>query len=198
MGSLPGLLGRTQGTFPVHDGYLLADPARKAAWRERLAALGPGLKVGLSWRGGTWNTRNLSRSIPLRDLAPRLDRGPITLVSVQYGDHARELAELRGAQGTIVHHWQEAVDDYEETAALVSALDLVISVQTAVVHLAGAIGARAWALIPMRPEWRYLERGEVMPWYPSVRLFRQSAVGTWLPVIERVADQLSQLAASRH
>jgi ADP-heptose:LPS heptosyltransferase len=197
MGSLPGLLNRAQGTFPAHNGYLLPDPARTAAWRERLATLGPGLKVGLSWRGGTWNTRNLSRSIPLSDIAPRLDRGSITLVSVQYGDHAREMAELRVAAGTIVHHWQDAMDDYEETAALDAALDLVISVQTAVVHLAGAMGASVWALIPRRAEWRYLDEGETMPWYPSVRLFRQSAEGSWAPVVDRIAIELSRRASQQ-
>jgi tetratricopeptide (TPR) repeat protein len=196
IGSLPGLLGRTQGKFPAHEGYLVPDPDRKQFWRERLAALGPGLKVGLSWRGGTWNTRNLSRSISLSDFAPHLRCDSSTLVSVQYGDHAREIADLQSAEGTIVHHWREAMDDHDETAALVAALDLVISVQTAVVHLAGAIGTRVWALIPRRPEWRYLDEGETMPWYPSVRLFRQSAEGSWTPVVEQIAAELSRLAAS--
>ncbi len=96
-----------------------------------------------------------------------------------------------------ISHWPEAISDYDETAALVSALDLVISVQTAVVHLAGALGAPVWALVPANPEWRYLKRGESLPWYTNVRVFRQADAGEWDTVISRVSDELGKLGIAR-
>ena len=107
-----------------------------------------------------------------------------------------EIDALQRRFGVRVHEWREAIDDYDETAALVAALDLVISVQTAVVHLAGALGKRAWVLVPVVAEWRYLESGETMPWYPSVRLFRQRQAGQWQPALAQVAEELARLARS--
>jgi hypothetical protein len=113
-------------------------------------------------------------------------------VSLQYGRCGEELGELRtGPEGATVHHFPEAVADYEETAALVTALDLVISVQTAVVHLAGALGRPVWVMVSGAPEWRYLAAGDRLPWYASVRLFRQDRLGEWGPVIAQVADRIS-------
>ena len=90
-------------------------------------------------------------------------------------------------------HWQDALDDYDETAAMVCALDLVISVCTAVIHLTGALGKPVWIMVPAVAEWRYLHSGETLPWYPSARLFRQTEVGRWQDVISRVGEQLSRL-----
>jgi ADP-heptose:LPS heptosyltransferase len=96
-----------------------------------------------------------------------------------------------------VHHWPEAIADYDKTAALVSALDLVISVTTSVVHLAGALGQRVWVLAPAYPEWRYLLYGNTMPWYPSARLFRQPQPGDWASVMRDIYAALDDLQASR-
>ena len=191
-GSLPGHFRRQWSDFPRHAGYLHADASRVAHWRERLAALGAGAKIGVSWRGGMASTRRELRSMQLIDLAPVLKTEGCEFVSLQYGDCSGELAALASAHGITVHHWQHAIDDYDETAALVSALDLVISVQTAVVHLGGALGKPVWVMVPAAPEWRYLQSGEAMPWYPSVRLLRQSQRGDWTPVIARVAQDLAQ------
>jgi ADP-heptose:LPS heptosyltransferase len=113
-------------------------------------------------------------------------------VSVQYGDCREEVARLRSEHGIAIEHWPDALTDYDQTAALVGALDLVMSVQTAVVHLAGALGRPAWVLVPAVPEWRYLAAGDRLPWYPSMRLFRQGAPGAWHPVIEAVTAALRQ------
>jgi len=193
IGSLPLLLQYGQGAFPSHAGYLRPDPSKVETWRERLAGLDSAMKIGVSWRGGTWNTRQAARSLALRDLAPMLRDVPASFVSVQYGDCAAEIEELKREEGIVLHHWQEAIDDYDETAALIAALDLVISVQTAVVHLGGALGKPVWVMVPSRPEWRYMRTGQRMPWYPSVRLFRQNTPGEWDPVIERIAADLSSL-----
>lgn len=191
IGSLPRYLRASVAQFPQHDGYLRADPERIAYWRERLAALGPGLRIGLSWRGGTAYTQQQRRSLELDDLLPLLSKAGVHWVNLQYGERRAALDELHRRHGIAVSDWPEAVDgDYDETAALVSSLDLVISVCTAVVHLSGALGRPAWVIAPQVPGWRYGLQGEAMPWYPSVRLFRQAQAGDWAPVVGAVGDAL--------
>jgi len=193
-GTLPFHYRRSEDLFPSHHGYLQADPERMRHWQEQLSELGPGLKVGLSWRGGTTRTRNVVRSIGIAQWLPLLGVKDIQFVSLQYTDCSEEIAALEKAHGLKVHHWQEALTDYDETAALLSALDLVISVCTSVIHLGGALGKPVWVMVPASPEWRYGSVGAEMPWYPSVKLFRQEVLNEWEPVIARVADKLQQLA----
>lgn len=195
-GGLPALFRNQWPDFPRHGGYLVPDPARVAHWRERLRALGPGPKVGLSWTGGTLKTRRRLRSMELVELRPLLSTQGAHFVSLQYVESDREIAELGAKHGLVVHHWPEAIGDYDETAALVAALDKVVSVCTAVVHLAGALGKPVWVMVPAAPEWRYLARGETVPWYPAARLFRQDRLGEWRPLIERVAGELRGVAAT--
>jgi tetratricopeptide (TPR) repeat protein len=190
-GSLPKFLRRTAADFRSHAGYLQAAPERVRAWRERLAALGPGPKIGLSWRGGVPQTGRGSRSLDLAELLPVLRLSGLTFVSLQYGRAEDELAALRAQHGIAVQHWQEAIDDYEETAALACALDLTLSVCTALVDLAGALGRPVWVLAPVRTDFRYGLTGEAMPWYPSARVFRQARYGDWPPVIEAAAAALA-------
>jgi tetratricopeptide (TPR) repeat protein len=180
IGNLPRFLRRSAADFP-RTAYLRADHGRVAAWRERLAQLGPGRKIGLSWRGGVPQTGRAWRSIPIERLAPLLEAPGCNFISLQYGD-AEPHPKIR--------HWPEALADYDETAALVGALDLTVTVCTAVVHLAGALGRPAWVMAPVRPESRYGLAGESMPWYDSVRMFRQETFGDWNPVIARVAAEL--------
>lgn len=194
IGSLPLYLRRSAEAFPRHQGYLKADPECVARWRDRLSSLGAGLKVGVSWQGGSHLSRSPLRSIPLPQWLPILGTEGARFVSLQYGDAAPALDEFASRHGTRIAHWQEAIEDYDETAALVSALDLVISVQTAIVHLAGALGRRAWVMVSYCPEWRYGFAGENMPWYPSVRMFRQPSFGEWQPVIAAVAREFHELA----
>ena len=193
IGSLPRLLRGRREDFPTHRGYLRAEPARVEYWRDRLAMLPGRMKVGLSWRGGAPSTRRSARSIPLELWAPVLTLQDIDFVSVQYSDCAEEIARAQRALGVVINHWPEAIDDYDETAALVAALDLVISVQTAIVHLAGALGQQVWALISAVPEWRYGATGEDMPWYSRVRLVRQQALGEWQPVMRAISREVSKI-----
>ncbi len=192
IGSLPAYFRRQRADFPAHQGYLHAGAGQTARWRERLRALGSGLKVGISWRGGMASTRRELRSMQLLDWLPLLKTPGCDFVSLQYGECGAELVALAGQHGFAAHHWPQAIEDYDETAALVAALDLVISVQTAVVHLSGALGRPAWALVPAVPEWRYQQSGETMPWYPGVRLLRQPQLGDWQPVVARAAQDLAQ------
>lgn len=191
LGSLPQWFRPGSDAFPRHAGYLRADPDRVAHWRERLDALGAGLKVGVSWRGGTRASRTATRSLPLVDWRPLLDVKGVHWVSLQYGENVTaEIATACERTGVPVAHWQEAITDYDETAALVSALDLTISVCTSVVHLAGALGRPVWVLAPAVPEWRYGLRGAHMDWYPSARVFRQTSAGDWTQVLASAASEL--------
>jgi tetratricopeptide (TPR) repeat protein len=194
-GSVPQRLRRTPADFPRHSGYLRADPARVAAWRERLQGLGSGRKIGLSWRGGVPQTGRGSRSLSLEELLPVLRLGGFAFVNLQYDRCSEELAALLARHGIEIHHWQEAIDDYDETAALVCALDLTLSVCTAVVDLGGALGRPVWVMAPVRTDFRYGLKGESMRWYPSVRMFRQQRYGEWGPVIGAVAEALARFPA---
>lgn len=191
--SVPGYLRNSLRDFPRHQGYLRADTERTRYWREKLAALGDGLKVGISWRGGTVYTNRNRRTLSLDTLHPVLALPGVHWVNLQYGERAAEIAGCKAAQGITVADWPEAIDgDYDETAALVSGLDLVISVCTSVIHLAGALGRPVWVMVPHAPEWRYGLEGETMPWYPTVRLLRQTEAGSWQAVIERVSEGLAR------
>ncbi|MEO8442869.1 MAG: tetratricopeptide repeat protein, partial [Betaproteobacteria bacterium] len=196
IGSLPARFRRHRVDFPNHAGYLRADPARIAYWKNRLDGLGPGLKAGISWVGGTPATRSASRSMQLADWTPIFEQRPCHFVNLQYGSAAAELPAFCRELGGSIHDWRDAVENYDETAALVAALDLVITVQTALVHLAGALGAPTWVMLQATSEWRYGEQGESMSWYPGVRLFRQSRPGDWQTVVASVARDLAQRASS--
>ncbi|MBC7802348.1 MAG: tetratricopeptide repeat protein [Candidatus Parcubacteria bacterium] len=196
-GSLPLHFRRKAADFPREQPYLKADPDRAKAWKTRLEDLSPRMKIGLSWRGGVPMTGNALRSIPLEQLLPILGQQDVSFVSLQYGDVKNELARLEHSHGIAVQHWQEAIDDYEETAALMCALDLTITVCTAVVHLGGAQGLPVWILTPLRPEARYGASGHTMQWYSSARMFRQARVGDWSGVVDKAAAELRQAVTRR-
>jgi tetratricopeptide (TPR) repeat protein len=192
MSGLPRFLRRSRESFPRHQGYLRAAPERVAYWQSRLAALGPGPKIGVSWAGGTRKTGKARRSTTLEDWLPVLRVPGVHYVSLQYTDCRADLARLREQHGIGLLHWQEAIDDYDEIAALVTALDAVASVCTAVIHLAGALGRPTYVLVPWWPGWRYLFEGEEMPWYPSARLVRQEQPNDWSAPIARLAAELAR------
>jgi tetratricopeptide (TPR) repeat protein len=193
-GSMPAFVRRKLADFPEHSGYLRADEQKTARWNAWLASLGPGLKIGLSWRGGTITTRRRLRSLTLDDLLPVVQTPNCRFVCLQYGEVAADLDRMRSVHGIDIAHVPEAIADYDETAALCMALDLTVSVCTSVIHLTGALGKPVWVMVPAVPEWRYGLSGECMPWYPSVRLLRQTNGNDWSPVIRRVRADLQRLA----
>lgn len=196
-GDLPRLLRNAEGDFPARNGYIVADPSRVGAWRERLAALGSGLNVGISWRGGTPATGQAMRSLALDKLLPILSLSGAHFVSLQYGDVGAEIAAVSERHGVVVHSWANADAGMDDVAALIASLDLVITVCTTAAHLAGALGKRAWVLVPAVAEWRYAAAGTMMPWYPALRLFRQNQLNQWNEVINDVKIELARELGAR-
>ncbi|HEY2177623.1 MAG TPA: tetratricopeptide repeat protein [Caulobacteraceae bacterium] len=190
--SLPHVMGTTLASVPAQIPYLSADPAATDAWRERLAGL-ERLKAGLVWAGEPkigypeLAAVDRRRSMALATLAPLFEVRGVSFVSLQKGAAGAQAA------GTPVNDFTAGIEDFADTAALVAGLDLVISVDTSVAHLAGAMGKRVWLLNRFDTCWRWLERGEDSPWYPSLRQFRQSAPDDWAGVVSRVKAALIDL-----
>lgn len=184
MGSLGHAFRRREDDFPG-VAYLSPSPEARARWAARLGPRSGALRVGIAWRGGLPTTRRGQRSLTLDQLAPVLDAPGCEFVSLQYGDVAAELA------GRPIRAFApQETDDFDDLAALAAQMDLVISVQTALVHVCGAIGQTCLTLVPHNAEWRYAADGPTMPWYRSVRLFRQATPGDWAPVIAQAAEAL--------
>jgi len=184
--SLPGLCGTTLETIPSFPFYLRAQPQTVQEWAERLPAAP--LRVGLAWKGNAQFENDDARSLPsLNALAPLAGVEGVQFVSLQKGAGENEVSTaiklLAGGA---------ALTDMADTAALIANLDLVISVDTAVAHLAGALGKPCWLLLPdYLPDWRWFAGRLDTPWYPAMRLFRQLALGGWEPSIKQVADELA-------
>jgi len=195
-GSLPKLFRSDERLFPRHRGYLKADAARVEFWRRRLAHDPQTRYIGIAWSGGLRHTRRAIRSIPQLDFAQLLRMSNAEFVSLQHDDDGAEARALAAAAGVRVHTFPESLQDLDETAALISATDAVVSVCSAVVHLAGALGKPTLVLTPAIAEWRYLAKGVSMPWYPAVTLLRQSTSGIWTDVIDDARARLFKLHKS--
>ncbi|MBF0127728.1 MAG: glycosyltransferase family protein [Magnetococcales bacterium] len=189
--SIPVHLDTTLATIPARLPYLSAPPERLALWRDR--AVWPGFRVGLAWRGNPAHANDANRSLPgLSLLAPLWDVPGISFVTLQLGPGEEE--------GRTPPHGMElfqpggSLRDFADTAALVMQLDLVIGVDSAVVHLAGALGKPFWVLLPWNGDWRWLEERADSPWYPGLaRLFRQHRPGDWSGVVRQVTTELRRL-----
>jgi hypothetical protein len=191
LGDLPRFFRRSREAFPV-SAYLKADPERVEFWRRRLEATGPRPWIGTSWRGGTETTRSTIRSMSPATLLPMSKATAGTWISLQYGlkpDDARAAIE----SGALGAHWPEAIADLDEFSALITALDAVVTVCNTTVHYAGALGRPTWVMAPRIPEWRYGLHNATMPWYPRVRLVRQSTDGEWQGPMQTIAAELSDL-----
>lgn len=190
MGSLGGAFRRADADFP-RTPYLRPTHAAVSSWAAKLGPRRSRLRLGLAWRGGVPQTGRLARSIPLTSLAPLLDMAGCEFVSLQYGDVTAELEAVNAGREAPVRSFPtEALHDFDSLAGLVANLDGVISVQTACVHLAGALGARCIVMAPHTAEWRYMRKGPDLPWYGSVRVLRQPAPGEWGEVIAQAARNL--------
>jgi hypothetical protein len=191
--SLPRIFGTTLEAMPEEFPYLTVHQERKVLWADRLPVV-PGLKVGLVWGGSTHHLNDTLRSIAFRQLEPLLGLGGVTFFSLQIGKAGEDVTSSQYA-GKVVDLTAQ-IEDFADTAAIVEQLDLVISVDTAVAHLAGALGKQVWLLLPFAPDWRWLLNREDSPWYPTMRLFRQSRLGDWESVISHVEIDLLKLGDS--
>lgn len=188
LGTLPRVFGTRADTIPAPIPYLFAKPATAARWREGFGNA-PGLKVGLVWAGNPNHVNDHNRSVAIESLRSLLETAGIRWFSLQVGPCAKDLALLPPG---LVTDLSTELTDFAETAGAIAGLDLVIAVDTAVVHLAGALGRPVWTMLPFVPDWRWqLERPD-SPWYPSMRLFRQPASGDWQTVVANVKLELNR------
>jgi hypothetical protein len=204
--SLPLIFKTRLDSIPATVPFLRVEPDLLDAWKRRIDAClgrvenqqtdhnlrnGKDMKIGLAWAGSPTHTRDRKRSIALDRLAPLAQVPGVTFFSLQKNAGGSSLI-LPPAGMTWIDITAE-LTDFADTAALISHLDLVISVDTSIVHLAGALGKPVWVLLPFFPDWRWLLDREDSPWYPTVRLFRQKTIGDWTEVIQRVVGDLAAL-----
>ena len=190
--SLPFLFGTTLDSVPNAVPYLFADDGKVAHWRERLQAL-PGLKVGIAWAGNPEYRADARRSLHLDMLRSLATVPGVSFVSLQKGP---AVAQVDAASGLLpLVRFDAELHDFSDTAALMMNLDIVISVDTAVAHLAGALGRPTWLLNRFDSDWRWLVDRSDSPWYPTLRVFRQSAPGNWAGVVADIAAALGPRAA---
>ncbi|HXG11259.1 MAG TPA: tetratricopeptide repeat protein [Gemmataceae bacterium] len=195
--SLPAILRTTLDTIPADIPYLFADPDLQERWRQRLDSVS-GCKVGIVWQGNPKHKGDRWRSVPLERFAPLAAVPGVRLISLQKGYGAEQLAALGGRFEVIdPEQWVDGGSwTFADTAAVVANLDLVVSVDTAVAHLAGAMGMPVWVALPFAPDWRWLLNREDSPWYPTMRLFRQTRPGDWDGVFRRLTEALAEYAAA--
>jgi polysaccharide pyruvyl transferase WcaK-like protein len=192
-----GDLPRLVPDLVPRPGWLRADPVRRARWRERLEQLGPGPRVGIAWRGGATARTRAARSVPLAEFAALCAAGAARFVSLQYGEVTADLAAAprRLRERLTVFADLDPLRDLEDLFALMSELDLVITVDNSTVHVAGALGVPAWLLLPALADWRWPTDGTGSRWYASVRLHRPASGGSrgWREPLQRLAGELAGL-----
>ena len=187
--SLPERFKTTSRTIPAAESYLVANPQRVEAWRRHLPQ--GGFKVGLAWAGNPKNLNDFARTIPSPLLLPLLKVRDADFYSLQKGAAGAfnfDAPNMTNLDGMLIN--------LTETAAVIMNLDLVITVDTSIAHLAGALGRPVWLMIPTVPDWRWLDEGRGSPWYPTMRIFRQTVRGEWQDVIKAVGAELSRLAGA--
>jgi tetratricopeptide (TPR) repeat protein len=191
--SLPAIFSTTPETVPWSGAYLAAEPDEVRSRRAQFSSLGPGPRIGIAWTGNPHYRADAQRSVHLRSLLPLFHSIRANWISLQKGDAAGQIATL-GV--TTLPHDTHVTDgsgcdrDLAETAALVATLDLVITTDTCIAHLAGAMARPVWILLPWLSDWRWMQQTETTPWYPTARLFRQSSPGDWPGVLDRVIAEL--------
>jgi tetratricopeptide (TPR) repeat protein len=193
LGSLPLALKTEPATIPTEVPYLRADDAHIAKWCPRLEALGRP-RVAVAWSGNAQHMNDRNRSIPLSHLAPLWSIDSVRFVAVQRDLRSGD-AELLAREPRVTQIGTQ-LDDFADTAAVLALVDLVITVDTSVAHLAGAMGRPVWILVPFSPDWRWTLSGDSSRWYATARLFRQSSLGDWDSVMERLRSELHRFFRS--
>ncbi|WP_434107697.1 tetratricopeptide repeat protein [Paraburkholderia caffeinilytica] len=189
MMSVPSCVGTELSTIPADVPYVFADQAKTKAWRKRVNAAGKTKrKVGLVWSGSPTFGNDRYRSMALADLGALSELEGIAWYPLQKGSAHAQLADA--SEAFRAHDFTADLHNFDDTAALIMNLDLVIAVDTGVAHLAAALGKPVWVLLPANSDWRWLEERSDSPWYPAMKLFRQTTLGDWTPVVKRVSEAL--------
>ncbi len=190
--SLPAVFGTRLESIPAEIPYLFAEPARIEHWRRQLAAPAA-FNVGIAWQGNPGYPGDATRSIPLEHFAPLARLAGVQLFGLQKGPGHEQVATLADRMPLVdlAATLDENGDAFVDTAAVMMSLDLVITSDTAIAHLAGALGVRVWVALQQVPEWRWLLDRDDSPWYPTMRLFRQTRFGDWTDVFARIAAELN-------
>jgi tetratricopeptide (TPR) repeat protein len=186
--SLPFIFRTTLGSIPAKVPYVQANASLVQKWRDKLGNDHAQLKIGLSWAGKPTHKNDRNRSCSLEVFSPLAELGDISFYSLQKGGAAEQAKNP--PPGMKLVDYTEEISDFSDTAALMENLDLIISVDTSIVHLAGALGKRVWTMVPFVPDWRWMLDREDSPWYPTMRLFRQPLPGDWKSVIGKMKDGL--------
>jgi hypothetical protein len=189
--SLPALLNVDEKTIPADVPYLRAPREKLDRWREILPPPGNGLRIGLAWSGNPQQEVNTRRAISFGELLPLLQIEEVLWFSLQKGS-PREHMLLSEARSRLCD-CADALSDFGDTAAAIEHLDLVVTTDTSVAHLAGALGKPVWTLLSFMPDWRWGGGTAASRWYPTMRLFRQTLSGDWEPVIRRVGTEIEAL-----
>jgi hypothetical protein len=192
--SLPGVFRTTPESVPATIPYLAPPPELQAAWRSRLGGV-PGRRVGIAWQGSRVHRGDRDRSVALAAFRPLAEVNGVRLVSLQKGPGLEQLPALQAAWSVLDIGGQTS-DDWAEMAAVVANLDLVVTVDTALAHLAGALGVPCWIALPFAPDWRWLLDRADCSWYRTVRLFRQNRPGAWQNVFEEIGVALRESTSS--
>jgi tetratricopeptide (TPR) repeat protein len=195
--SMPHRLRTTLDTIPAEIPYIYADSQRTEAWREEIRAAGQ-IRVGISWQGNPLAPYDNERSIPLTNFEPLARIPGVRLINLQKGAGSEQLAAVGSAWNVLDlgDRLDASGGAFMDTAAIMQHLDLVITSDTAMSHVAGALGVPTWVALAKVPDWRWLLDREDCPWYPSMRLFRQPTAGDWRSVFERMAGELSRQFAT--
>ena len=188
--SLPYILGTTTLTTIPPAPYILPEPEHLERWRPAIESI-EGFRVGITWRGGTFTPDDRYRSFRLAEFAPLANIPGVRLISLQKGEAVQELAGSTFSVVDLGAPYQAG--DWLDTLGIVSQLDLVVACDTAIVHLAGALGKPVWIALPFAADWRWLMNRDDSPWYPTLRLFRQSKPNDWAGVFDRMAKSLRGL-----
>ena len=184
---LPRIFGTTLQTIPNGVPYLHADSNKVEHWRQRLT--GSSFKIGIVWAGEPAHTEDKNRSCPLLYFLRLSGIPDVQFIGLQKGDASGQVKDVAGRMS--ITNLADEFDDFSDTAAVIENLDLIISVDTAVLHLAGAMGKPVWAILSFSPDWRWMLNRQDSPWYPTMRLFRQSRYGDWDGVFEQMARELA-------
>jgi tetratricopeptide (TPR) repeat protein len=195
--SLPYAFGTRLATIPAAVPYLAAEPALREMWRKHIGA--EGFKIGVAWQGNPDPEADRARSMPLTALAPLAGIAGVRLISLQKGEGAEQLANPPASMRveTLGADFDAGPDAFVDTAAAMTCLDLVVTCDTSIAHLAGALAVPVWVALKRDAEWRWLTERADSPWYPTMRLFRQSRRGVWADVFQAMARELAPLGGRR-